>query len=1122
MTNKSSITRLKDVPELKNAVDLLLCGDQLSLQQKEFLLSAAVLLIRDFEKDQSHRQSLEFAYWIILSYALSTKDFDPLYDFAVSFGLYPICDAITSVSGTGSLLKGFASEAIRRSFSRDGHVETIEQSNRAIAFNREHETDVAYLAPTSFGKSELVLNRVVASGAKNKTCIVVPTKSLLSQMARAVKRGALEKKLITHDEMYGGEGKFIAILTQERALRLLSSNENLSFDELYIDEAHHLYDSTGRAMLLTRLVKLSKRRNRKVSLFYLSPIITEVGHLSALSGSEVAEIRVRFNMKEPQYRIFLRDGSMHAFNRFFGEYLDLCLYVDMWRCITCESGCKNLIYVNSPKKIQQAARELASKLPLIPLDDELNKVISMLSAHVHVDYDEIECIKHGVLYLHGQMPDGIKDYLEYKYNTLSSLRYVVANTVVLEGVNLPIDSIFILSSTHLNKRNLVNLVGRASRLNHVFGKLPNLSGLMPKVTFIDNDEYDRKGGNMKNTLERLRSMDFQDNVENPVIKLNEGIPLNDKESEAVELEKFIDRDHEEELDSFKSEFYSDLLKDQQNNLERSIYTVTIGKSLNSPIDHVAKSFFISAIYGSLTHLLITNDLLECFALFLCEQYGTNRFGSLSMNMLLRSGDGKKIEGMVQSLDNLDDPKTPHNAYSVYEMASACAMPGRRLATRFEAFRRLGIYMSDADFTMATASFMCAAQAFEVGDIRDVSTGVSLVNAIHANAPRIDKGWANSQLLRMMETGLLEVQKEVLKVVEWGAIDLKIADEDYIIRLIEAIEKAADRHSDFLGYQAAIALFTLCSERPELTERCSKAADEHLNERYREVFFTEVSDKDETALESIERFISIIEENNQRQGENGVWVQSSVAEYDNTANLIASLADPPLEIIARAAQAALGTLLNKNSFLSDKTNAYIMMMRLLALPAVQGIEDLDITAEDILKININTVSSPMIYENEALINLSIDHEVFLYAVGLSDGSRLEDLLIETYAAREFDQAHAAKALTSMLNAIDLSMLEPKIASFLHAYAGSLFKSPSFQVRIVVIELLFVMLGIPMLASNISRQLVNSYDAKSPNEKCRIIRHHGAIHDANADVWVELKRKALNDSCSISRLLAEEVF
>lgn len=576
------------------------------------------------------------------------------------------------------------------------------------------------------------------------------------------------------------------------------------------------------------------------------------------------------------------------------------------------------------------------------------------------------------------------------------------------------------------------------------------------------------------------------------------------------------------LDREQSEFYSDLLKDQQKNLERSIYTVTIGKSLNSPIDHVTKSFFISAINGSLTHLLITNDLLECFALFLCEQYGTNRFGSLSMNMLLRSGDGKKIEGMVQSLDNLDDPKTPHNAYSVYEMASACAMPGRRLATKFEAFRRLGIYMSDAEFTMATASFMASAQAFKVEDIRDVSAGKSLVSAICANVARLDRNWANSQLLRMLETGVLEVQKEVLKAVQRGAIDFKLADEDYIVHLIEVIEKAADCHSDFLGYQVAIALYVLCSERPEMAERCSKAADEYLNERYREVFFTELSDSNEIALESIGRFISIIERNNQRQGENGVWAHSGVAEYENTASLIASLADPPLEIIARTAQAALGTLLNKNTLLSDKSNAYILIMRLLALSAVQGIEDLGITAEDIPKININTMSSPMISENEALINLSIDHEAFLYAVGLSDGSRLEDLLIETYAAREFDQARAAKALTNMLNAIDLSLLEPKIASFLHAYAGSLFKSPSFQVRIVVIELLFVMLGIPMLASNISRQLVNSYDSKSPNEKCRIIRHHSAIHDANADVWAELKRKALNDSCSIPRLLAEEVF
>ena len=96
----------------------------------------------------------------------------------------------------------------------------------------------------------------------------------------------------------------MAVLTQERALRLLSANEGLSFDELYIDEAHHLYDSTGRAILLTRLIRLVRRRNESASLFYLSPVIAEVSHHSSLSNSEIAEIRVRFNMKEPRYRFF--------------------------------------------------------------------------------------------------------------------------------------------------------------------------------------------------------------------------------------------------------------------------------------------------------------------------------------------------------------------------------------------------------------------------------------------------------------------------------------------------------------------------------------------------------------------------------------------------------------------------------------------------------------------------------------------------------------------------------------------------------------------------------------------------------------------------------------------------
>lgn len=193
------------------------------------------------------------------------------------------------------------------------------------------------------------------------------------------------------------------------------------------------------------------------------------------------------------------------------------------------------------------------------------------------------------------MPDSVKDYLEHKYNTLGSLRYVVANTVVLEGVNLPIDAIFILSSNNLGKRNLVNLIGRASRLNRVFGESPNLLGLMPKVTFIDNDEYDRKGGNMKNALERLRSTDFRDEVKNPIIKKCEGIVLDDKENMVVEVEAFVEEDHNEELAVFKAELFRLGFHEVYN----------IG-------DELAKTLFSKIKQGNVKRLDLVDLLYEIF------------------------------------------------------------------------------------------------------------------------------------------------------------------------------------------------------------------------------------------------------------------------------------------------------------------------------------------------------------------------------------------------------------------------------------------------------------------------------------------------------------------------------
>lgn len=69
--------------------------------------------------------------------------------------------------------------------------------------------------------------------------------------------------------------------------------------------------------------------------------------------------------------------------------------------------------------------------------------------------------------MHGGIPDLIKDFLEYKFKTESDIKYLVANSVVLEGINFPIEVLFILNTTDLKVKNLINLIGRVNRLNEV-------------------------------------------------------------------------------------------------------------------------------------------------------------------------------------------------------------------------------------------------------------------------------------------------------------------------------------------------------------------------------------------------------------------------------------------------------------------------------------------------------------------------------------------------------------------------------------------------------------------------------------------------------------------------------
>lgn len=538
MSDVGTITKIKGNRAIQEAVDKLLAEQTLSLRESELVLAAAVLLLRHSEASGERGRGFEFAYWIVLNYSLETGNLKPLYDIAFSMGLYPICKAIARTGGFDSLGDGLALSVIDSEFTRDV-VLTFEQDSCDRRFDAAGERDVAYLAPTSFGKTTRMIAAALSPSSGDRPCIVVPTKSLLAQTREDVLASGAAVKVITHDEMYAGERRFVGVMTQERAIRLLEGSREVTFTHLFVDEAHNLFGEGERPALLTRLVREGRKKEPSMGVTFLSPVVGDASLFSKLTGDPVEEIRVRVNMKEPRYYLLDRRLELSSYNRFFNTYVDVGAYSSMWDCVDGLAEGKSLVFLGTPRKIREAALSLAAHLPQARPSKGLSDVIEALSAHVGEEYDEIECLRHGVVYLHGKMPDGIKDYLVSKASELPEVRYVVANSVILEGMNLHIDSIFILNSYRLSHASLVNLIGRASRLNAVFGDEPSLGKLRPKVVFVDS-EWNPRNWKMKKLLEKLHKAAFTDEVKNPRIKAGRGEDLPQDERAALEFEEGLE------------------------------------------------------------------------------------------------------------------------------------------------------------------------------------------------------------------------------------------------------------------------------------------------------------------------------------------------------------------------------------------------------------------------------------------------------------------------------------------------------------------------------------------------------------------------------------------------------
>lgn len=525
---KSILTRIKSKLLISNnLVQLLYRKEQLSNKDAEYLFSVSLALINEFENHHEKYLFIEYAYMIIATTCFKINDFRALYDFSVNYGYYPIARKIIG----DNLIKDLTINHLISNIEIDDFVDskkvkTYEQNKifNEVLFSEEQQ--LSFIAPTSYGKSELIFKHLQNNSKYNFVAIIVPTKALIDQTYREAKKHIKDRKLIIHDQnyVYEKDKRVLAIVTQERALRLIE--EGMIFELLYIDEAHELlnfnyrYKLGNRSLLLARFIQLSRQLNNKLKMVYLSPTIQEVDNLVLNEQPPIIPYKIKKDLKILDIKFLDKQNKEFIYDRFLNEFIEIQVAESALDYIykTSINYNKNLHFLYRPRNIEDYSEKLFAKLPQIEVPLEIEKLCEELKSVVHPNFKLIKYFSKGIVYMHGRLPLIIRNYLLKHIRESAFLQHFIANSVVLAGMNLPIDNLIYISGFK-NQSDLQNLIGRVNRLNEIFKNGTSLSKIFIPVHFVEMNEYPQQNGKgkLKTKIESLRGKPT-DLVKNPILK----------------------------------------------------------------------------------------------------------------------------------------------------------------------------------------------------------------------------------------------------------------------------------------------------------------------------------------------------------------------------------------------------------------------------------------------------------------------------------------------------------------------------------------------------------------------------------------------------------------------------
>ena len=422
-----------------------------------------------------------------------------------------------------------------------------------IMFAVLNDGNIAFSAPTSYGKSSIIVNSIFLRLFKkeiNNVIFVLPSKALINEYRKKINKliSVFDYKITVNENPYieKSDNQNIHLFTQERVLIFEALNSH-KIDYVVFDEAQELLSivkksHAERAVLLAKSISLYENKN--VPMVFLMPYIKnpEEDFLNFFTNVELFVKKDLYSPTTSNKYLITRENDTYYLNdvtknkgfdkKFETKKLDIStvfqgnnfydIKYDFYNiCRSLDKLEEKTLCYCKKDDISSIAKEFQINSSEIPVNGRLASLIKYLENYVHPDFELISFLKKGIAIHHADLDTFTKRQIEecFKSNEYK-LNFIFCTSTLLQGVNLNANNLFFFAkrgrftNAELDKKNLFGRVGRiGSKLQGNIYKFWVEGERIKKETVVEElntsgEQYKIKEGSLYLSEDLIESNEF--------------------------------------------------------------------------------------------------------------------------------------------------------------------------------------------------------------------------------------------------------------------------------------------------------------------------------------------------------------------------------------------------------------------------------------------------------------------------------------------------------------------------------------------------------------------------------------------------------------------------------------